>query len=63
MSFLILLLIGVATAVLSYGCLALGDLFSGRRSNHPMAVILLGLSLMVDLVGVGVCVWWIFFLR
>ena len=60
MSFLILLLIGVATAVLSYGCLALGDLFSGRRSKHPLAVIFLGLSLLVDLVGLGVCVWWIF---
>jgi amino acid transporter len=61
MSFLIPLLIAVATTVLSYGCLAIGDLFSRRRSNHPMAMTFLGLSLVVDLVGVGVCVWWIFF--
>jgi hypothetical protein len=61
MSFLILSLIGVATAVLSYGSIARGDLFSRRRSNYPIAMMFLGLSLVVDLVGFGVCVWWIFF--
>ena len=61
MSFLILLLIGAATTVLSYGCLAVGDLFSRRRTNHPMAMAFLGLSLVIDLVGFAMCVWWIFF--
>ena len=61
MSFLILFLIGIATMVLSYGCIAAGDFFSRRRSNHPIAMIFLGLSLLVDVAGFGVCVWWIFF--
>jgi hypothetical protein len=56
MSFLILLLIVAATAVLSYGCLAVGDLFCRQRSNHPMAMTFLGLSLVVVLVGFAMCV-------
>ena len=47
--------------MLSYGCIALGDLFSRRRSNHPIAMIFLGLSLLVDLAGFWGVRWWIFF--
>jgi hypothetical protein len=51
MSFLMLLLMGVATALMPYGCIVLGDLFSRRWPDHPVAMIFLALLLLIDLVG------------